>query len=118
MASIPDQVKNAITQLQTDPVSGRRAIAATLLGADRFREWSPAAVEPLLAALKDEAFEVRAAAAKSLGKIADPRAIDPLQELLRDNYSDVRTAAAEALQVGFNLYCSDAEGCKEKGELH
>ena len=61
---------------------------------------------------------MRAAAAKSLGKIKDPRAIDPLQELLRDNMSPVRDAAAEALQTGFDLYCSDAEGCKPKGELH
>jgi hypothetical protein len=118
MAAVPDQVKTVINQLQTDPDPGKRAIAASMLGADRFREWAPAAVEPLLGALKDEAFEVRTAAAKSLGKIADPRAIDPLQELLRDNYSGVRAAAAEALQVGFGLSCSDAEGCKKPGELH
>jgi hypothetical protein len=37
--------------------------------------------------------------------------------LLRDTYSDVRNAAGEALQNGFGLYCSDAEGCKLKGEL-
>ncbi|MGQ9850153.1 MAG: ATP-binding cassette domain-containing protein [Aggregatilineaceae bacterium] len=117
-ADLPDQVKTALDQLANDPDPGRRAIAASMLGADRFREWAEAFVEPLLAALKDPAHEVRAAAAKSLGKIADPRAIDPLQELLRDNYSNVRNAAAEALQVGFDLYCSDAEGCKPKGALH
>ncbi len=118
IATVPDQVKNALDQLANDPDPGRRAIAASMLGADRFREWAEVAVEPLIAALKDPAHEVRAAAAKSLGKIADPRAIDPLQELLRDNYSNVRNAAAEALQTGFDLYCSDAEGCKPKGALH
>ncbi len=118
VAELPDQVKTALDQLANDPDPGRRAIAASMLGADRFREWSEAFVEPLIAALQDPAYEVRAAAAKSLGKIADPRAIDPLQQLLRDNYSPVRNAAAEALQVGFDLYCSDAEGCKPKGALH
>ncbi len=118
VASLPTQVTDAINQLQNDPDPGRRAIAASLLGADRFREYSLAAVEPLIAALQDEAHEVRAAAAKALGKIADPRAIEPLQVLLRDNYSNVRDAAAEALQIGFDLYCSDAEGCKPKGALH
>jgi len=118
MSTVPQQVKDAINQLQTDPDPGKRAIAAAMLGADRFKEWRDAAVEPLIAALQDTDYGVRAAAAKSLGKIADPRAIDPLQALLRDNYSNVRNAAAEALQNGFGLYCSDAEGCKQKGQLH
>ncbi len=118
LATVPQEVNDAINQLQNDPDSGRRAIAASKLGADKYREWAPVAVDALLAALQDSAPEVRAAAAKTLGKIADPRAIDPLQVLLRDSYSDVRNAAGEALQTGFGLYCSDAEGCKAKGELH
>ena len=36
------------------------------------------AVEPLSAALKDERFSVRQAAAEALGKIKDPRAVEPL----------------------------------------
>jgi len=64
-------------------------------------------------ALNDEAWEVRAAAAKALGKLGDRRAIDALQPLLRDNVSQVRDAAGEALQVGFGLSCSVAEGCVE-----
>lgn len=118
VAALPQPVTDAINQLQNDPDPGKRAIAAKMLGADRFREYSLAAVEPLIAALQDGAFEVRAAAAWALGKIGDPRAIEPLQVLLRDNYSPVRDAAAEALMVGFDMYCSDAEGCKPKGALH
>jgi simple sugar transport system ATP-binding protein len=111
MASVPDDVRAAIDQLQNNPDPGQRAIAASKLGAERFRH--PASVEPLIAALSDEAWEVRAAAAKSLGKIGDPRALEPLQVLLRDNISQVRDAAGEALQVGFGLSCSDANGCEE-----
>jgi simple sugar transport system ATP-binding protein len=118
MASVPQAYLDAIDNLQNNPDSGKRAIAAATLGADRYHQYSQIAVEPLIAALTDSAFEVRAAAAKSLGKIGDPRAIDPLETLLRDNMSPVRDAAGEALQVGFDLYCSDAEGCKPKGELH
>jgi simple sugar transport system ATP-binding protein len=118
MSTVPQPVKDAINQLENDPDPGKRAIAAAMLGADRFKDWRDAAVEPLIAALQDSDYGVRAAAAKSLGKIADPRAINPLQALLRDNYSNVRDAAATALQDGFGLYCSDAEGCKPKGQLH
>lgn len=118
MSTVPQDVKDLINQLQTDADPGRRSIAASYLGADRYRQWAPAAVEPLIGALQDTDYGVRASAAASLGKIADRRAIVPLEALLRDNYSNVRDAAATALQVGFNLYCSDAEGCKEKGQLH
>jgi HEAT repeat protein len=55
------------------------------------------AVEPLIAALKDENSDVRQAAAKALGKIGDPRAVEPLIAALSDESSDVRYAAAEAL---------------------
>lgn len=116
--TVPQVIKDNIDKLQNNPDAGQRAIAASALGADRFGDDRLAAVEPLIAALSDPAFEVRGAAAKSLGKIKDARAIDPLQVLLRDNYSLVRDEAAAALQNGFGLYCSDAEGCKEKGALH
>jgi HEAT repeat protein len=55
------------------------------------------AVEPLIAALKDENSDVRQAAAKALGKIGDPRAVEPLIAALKDYYSGVRYAAADAL---------------------
>ena len=116
MADVPQEVLDLQVQMRDDPDSGKRAIAATKLGAPKFQHIS--SVEPLIQALQDPAFEVRMSAAKSLGKLKDPRAIDPLQVLLRDNMSDVRNAAGDALRDGFGLYCSDAEGCKAQGELH
>ena len=55
------------------------------------------AVEPLIAALKDENKYVSQAAAKALGKIKDPRPVEPLIAALKDQYSWARAAAAEAL---------------------
>jgi HEAT repeat protein len=52
---------------------------------------------PLIAALKDPAGEVRAAAAEALGKIGDGGAISALSQALLDQDSRVRAAAARAL---------------------
>ncbi len=112
VSQVPDDVLALQDQLLHDPDTGQRAIAASKLGATKFQ--NPSSVEPLIQALQDEAWEVRAAAAKSLGKLGDRRAIAPLQELLRDNQSPVRDAAAEALQVAFGLSCSASDGCKEQ----
>lgn len=112
MSQVPEDVLALHDQLLNDPDAGQRAIAASKLGAAKFQ--SPASVEPLIQALQDEAWEVRAAAAKSLGKLGDRRAIEPLQALLRDNQSPVRDAAAEALQVAFGLSCSASDGCVEQ----
>ncbi len=111
MAEVPQEILDLHDQLLNDPDSGQRAIAASKLGASRYQH--PSSVEPLIQALQDEAFEVRASAAKALGRLGDRRAIDPLQELLRDNQSSVRDEAAAALQNTFGLTCSAAEGCKE-----
>ncbi len=110
VAEVPEDVQERIDQLLNDPDVGRRAIAASWLGAERNQH--PAALEPLIQALQDEAPEVRQNAARALGKIGDDRAIQPLQELLRDNQSPVRDAAAEALQNAFGLSCSASDGCK------
>jgi len=55
------------------------------------------AVEPLIAALKDEDVNVRWPAARALGEIKDTRAIKPLIAALKDWHSNVRKAAAKAL---------------------
>ena len=55
------------------------------------------AVEPLIAALKDEVYVVRINAIKALGKIGDPRAVVPLISVLKDRDTNVRIDAAEAL---------------------
>jgi len=53
------------------------------------------AVEPLIAAFKDQ--DVRKYVARALSRIGDPRATEPLSAGLKDQNGDVRTAAAEAL---------------------
>ncbi len=59
----------------------------------------PRAVEPLIAALKDEDEYVRRHAAEALGETNDPRAAEPLIAALEDNYLNlhIRIKAAEAL---------------------
>jgi HEAT repeat protein/beta-lactamase regulating signal transducer with metallopeptidase domain len=56
-----------------------------------------AVVVALIARLKDENSEVRAAAAHSLGKLEDSRAVPGLIGALKDAVPNVRSAAAEAL---------------------
>jgi HEAT repeat protein len=59
------------------------------------------AVEPLIAALKDNGLSgVREAAAEALGKIGDPRAVEPLIAALKDGNSDVRKAAEALGKIG------------------
>jgi HEAT repeat protein len=60
-------------------------------------EGDPAAVGPLIAALKDPYTDVAWLAAKSLGKIGDPRAVEPLLGLLTSEEKWLRTGAAWGL---------------------
>jgi HEAT repeat protein len=55
------------------------------------------AVPPLIQALGDSDWDVRAAAAWALGKLGDPRAVPALIQALRDRSENVRFAAAWAL---------------------
>lgn len=81
--------------LQDRSSDAARWRAASLLGDVGTR----AAHEPLLAALKDPAPEVRTAAALSLGRLKVKTAVQPLMGLLADNKEkpSVRIAAAQAL---------------------
>jgi len=57
------------------------------------------AVQPLIAALKDEYAAVRKSAAETLGNIGDTRAIVPLTELAqKDSDEDIRKAAQDAME--------------------
>lgn len=51
----------------------------------------------IIAMVKDDEAEVRAAAAEALGKLGDREAIPHLKELLKDDEGDVRKAAVEGL---------------------
>jgi HEAT repeat protein len=56
------------------------------------------ALDPLIAALEDEYWNVKQAAAKALGNLGDSRAIRPLIRALgEDKYAFARLAAASAL---------------------
>jgi len=58
------------------------------------------AVDPLIAALRDEAVIVREYAARALGNIGDLRAVDPLTAAQNDKHylgANARKAAKEAL---------------------
>jgi HEAT repeat protein len=69
------------------------------------RDWAacvtlgPAAVDPLLDALKRRDRHVRIGAAESLGKIRDPRSAKPLVAILGDPDPRVRQAARDALML-------------------
>lgn len=77
--------------------SGVRAYAASALG----QIGDPRAVDPLIAALKDETGGVRAFAASALGQIGDPRAVEPLIAALKGEGGWARKEAVEALgQIG------------------
>jgi energy-coupling factor transporter ATP-binding protein EcfA2 len=107
IATVPQDVLDQIALLQTSQNPDERALAATRLGAKK----NLAAFDALVAALQDDAWQVRQAAIKALGKLADPRAIDPIEALMRDNYSEVRNAALAVLKDTYGLDCSDANGC-------
>ncbi|TAK34258.1 MAG: hypothetical protein EPO21_09935 [Chloroflexota bacterium] len=66
---------------------------------DRCVEIGSLAVEPLVAALRDNTPDVRKRAAKALGQICDARAVEPLVTALRDGDKGVGKGAANALNA-------------------
>ena len=64
----------------------------------------PLVVEPLVIALLDDDWAIRAAAAKVLGRTNDERTLEPLCGALGDSDARVREAAADAIDAqGFSL---------------
>lgn len=83
---------------QTRPAY-QRAKAAHALGLIEDKR----AVEPLIAALRDDDEGVRVAATSALGDLKDARAVDPLLDALHDSSSKVR------VQVVYELASSEAD---------
>lgn len=75
---------------------GEEGASANSIG-DALAALGPPAVESLIAALRDERHDRRAASASALGRIGDPRAVAPLIEALEDEADDASIAAAQAL---------------------
>lgn len=93
--NIPTNVETLIIALRTED---RRAHTLVV---DDLVKVGTAAVEPLLLALEDANPNVRAGAARALGKIGDPRALDILIACLReDSSAEVRKSAVWALHMG------------------
>ncbi|MFQ6131966.1 MAG: HEAT repeat domain-containing protein [Armatimonadota bacterium] len=78
--------------VRTDPSPAVRQFAVRALG------WTqqPAAVDPLIDALRDGDSDVRSAAADFLGELGDERAVPPLTDLFYDEDVDVRWAAVRS----------------------
>ena len=96
-------VEQAIANLQGEDL-GLRVYAAWWLG--RFRVDAPAAIDVLIAALKDEddrttagGYPLRRNAARALGKLGDRRAVPALIDALECSDFYVREAAAQALEM-------------------
>lgn len=76
--------------------------------AEALKNLGAAAVEPLIAALRDPQPNLRTQAARLLGTIGDTRAITPLMELSKDPALPVQIAAFESLAAFKSDYDSDA----------
>jgi HEAT repeat protein len=79
-------------QLRSSDLKTRLAVITKLAESKQ-----PDSVEPLLFALKDQATEIRSAAALALGQFQDKRVVEPLIKMLRDLAPLARATAAEAL---------------------
>jgi len=86
------EFENTLKALRSE-VSMERHQAVISLG----KSGNPAAVKPLIEALKDSDYFVRSFAAVALGNLKDPQALDPLIKALSDEHSRVRRSAADAL---------------------
>lgn len=88
-------IATLITALRTDDRRAHTLVVEDLV------KMGAAAVEPLLAVLHDPNPNVRAGAARALGKIGDRRALRSLEFCLRfDSSAEVRKSAVWALHLG------------------
>jgi HEAT repeat protein len=94
----PKVVLAPLTKLLKDSEWIVRAATARALGAV---DPEAAVIAALIGALDDEYYDVRTAAAESLGKLGEPAkvAVPRLIAALQDSYSGVRSSAARALSA-------------------
>jgi len=93
--------KEIVLALASDD-AGLRSAAQRILSS-LYPDWARSrakrqVIVPLLAGLRDERFTVRAAAARTLGKLGEPATVPALKQALHDCRSQVRRAAEEALE--------------------
>jgi HEAT repeat protein len=106
----PPPASPAFEELVTSLATG--AVQEQVDAARTLREFGPAAIEPLVQALRDKEVRVRLAAAKSLGAVGDERAVKPLVTALRElfpgasprRYRTVGILAAITFPVAMLMY--------------
>lgn len=87
-----------IVDLLSDPLVDHRRAAAVVLGA--LEVGDGAILDGLRRSLRDEASEVRAAAARALGRIGPKTLVKDLRPLLKDGVESVRSEAKRVLAEG------------------
>ncbi|HIE50201.1 MAG TPA: HEAT repeat domain-containing protein, partial [Armatimonadetes bacterium] len=90
-AASKKQVQRLIARLRAKGEEERSAVIAELVALGEV------AVEPLIAALQDTAYQTRMAAAQALGQIGSEQALRPLLATLNDASVNVQRAGVEAL---------------------
>lgn len=98
-ASVRKAAAEALGDMGFTPADGKAKLAYLIAKQDdtALEGIGGAAVEPLIASLKEEDENARRFAANLLGRLGDKRAVEPLIECLKDSAETVRLCGAEAL---------------------
>lgn len=112
-------LRERLVDLLSDPLVDHRRAAAVVLGALEIADG--AILDGLRRALRDEASEVRAAAAVALGRIGPKTLVKDLRPLLKDGVASVRSTAKQVLAEGPGVQVEELakmlEGRDEKQRL-
>lgn len=99
---LPKKWRNYIDAATTTPLYWKirpRGKYSSEVENELFKKNSEISIEPLVEALNDENFKVRASAARALGKLKSEKSIEPLIKALKDEDYRVRVAVAESLGI-------------------